>query len=245
MSKPIIGITTFRMKQGNHVPRAVVNEAYITAIQMAGGIPLLIPVGIKTEQFDDLISGLDGVLLTGGEDLNPVRYGAPMHPEVTALDLERDDLEIALVEWLIQNEKPFLGICRGIEVINVALGGTLYTHISEQLPNALHHPCYGDLPRNLLSHSVHVQQGSRLGGLIGEGDVWVNSLHHQGIRDLGTGLTPVAHASDGLVEGVEYPNHPFALAVQWHPEELVAHENMLNLFKAFVKVSSRSPVQEG
>jgi putative glutamine amidotransferase len=203
---------------------------------------VLIPVGIRPDQFDTLCTNLDGIVLTGGVDINPVLYGAPMHPEVTELDPARDETEIALANWLVKNEKPFLGICRGIEVMNVALGGTLYTHISDQLPQALFHPCYGDLPRNLLAHSVDVEAGTRLSSLIGEGQVWVNSLHHQGIRDLAPDLLAVAHAGDGLVEGVEIPGHPFAVGVQWHPEELVDHENMLNLFKALVGASSKQPV---
>ena len=239
MSKPIIGVTTFRLNPRGVLPRMALNEAYVRAVQAAGGIPVLIPVGITPDQFDDLFGSLDGVLLTGGVDLNPARYGAPMHPEIDELDLARDEMEIAMVHWLLENNKPFLGICRGIEVINVALGGTLYTHISDQLPNALFHPCYGgDRPRNLLSHHVNVEPGSKLAGLIGEGQVWVNSLHHQGIHELAPGLRAVAFAGDGLVEGIEHPSHPFAIGVQWHPEELIEHPNMLNLFQAFMKASA-------
>jgi putative glutamine amidotransferase len=246
MSKPVIGITTSQTNQGNAVPRTTVNEAYIRAVEAGGGIPVLLPSAIQADMLADLFQAVDGFLLTGGVDINPLRYGAPIHPEVTDLDLARDEMELMLVPRLVEASKPFLAICRGIEVINVALGGTLYTHISDQLPNALHHPCYvGDLPRNLLSHSIQVQAGSRLANLIGAGEVWVNSLHHQGLRDLAPDLVATAHAVDGLVEAVEIPDHPFALGVQWHPEELVDQGNMLNLFKALVGASSPETVEVG
>lgn len=245
MSKPIIGITTFQMKRGQVIPRTMLNEAYIRAVQAAGGIPLLVPVAVQSDQFEDLLAHMDGVLLTGGADIDPARYGARMHPEVTELEPDRDEMELNLVHRLVEKQMPFLAICRGIEVLNVALGGTLYTHISDQLPGALFHPCYSDLPRNLLSHTVEVAPESRLASLVGSGEVWVNSLHHQGIRDLAAGLQISAQANDGLVEGVEIPGHPFALGVQWHPEELVEQGSMLNLFKALVAASASQTVPTG
>ncbi len=238
MSKPVIGVTAFRLDEDPTFPKAALNQAYITAVEKAGGIPLLIPVGITAPLFDDLLARMDGVLLTGGADMNPAYYGAPMHPEITELDIDRDEMEIALVHRLVEEGKPFLGICRGFEVINVALGGTLYTHISDQLTGALHHPCFG-LPRNLLSHSVAVEGGSRLGSLLGAGESWVNSLHHQGIRDLAPVLRAVACAEDGLVEGIELSDHPFALAIQWHPEELIDQPKMLALFQALVGAAAK------
>ncbi len=236
MSKPVIGVTAFRLDEDPTFPKAALNQAYITAVEKAGGIPLLIPVGVTSALLDDLMARLDGVLLTGGVDVNPAYYGAPMHPEITELDLVRDEMEIALVKWMIKEKKPFLGICRGFEVINVALGGSLYTHISDQLEDALHHPCFG-LPRNLLSHSVEVEVGSRLATILGEGESWVNSLHHQGVRNLAPVLKAVAVAPDGLVEGLELEDHPFALGVQWHPEELIDQPKMLALFQALVNAS--------
>jgi putative glutamine amidotransferase len=236
MTKPLIGITMFRVQQGNF-PRAALNQAYINAVQKAGGIPVLIPVGIPEGQFEELFARIDGVLLTGGVDIVPAHYRAPMHPQVTEVDPLRDEMEIALVPWLVKSQKPFFGICRGIEVINVALGGTLYTHISDQLPNALHHPCYPDLPRNLLAHTVSVEASSRLADILGNPQVWVNSLHHQGVKDLAPGLRATAFAPDGLVEGLEINDHPFGLAVQWHPEELIDQLHMLNLFQALVQAS--------
>lgn len=237
MSKPLIGITASQMKKDYYVPRAFLNQAYITAVARAGGIPILLPVGIGPANFDDLFARIDGVLLSGGEDMDPSTYGEPMHREVSDVNPPRDEMEIAMVRWLIEAKKPFLGICRGFEVLNVAMGGTLYTHISDQLPGALLHPCYPNLPRDLLSHSVEVKSGSKLAGLLGEGELWVNSLHHQGVDKVAEGLQATAHAPDGLVEGLELPEHPFGLAVQWHPEELRESPQMQNLFKSLVEAS--------
>ena len=237
MKKPLIGITAFRHRQGT-LPRAALNQTYITAVQKAGGIPVLIPVGIPEDHFDDLFARLDGIIFTGGVDIVPGRYNAPMHPTVTEVDPLRDEMEIAMLQRLVKTEMPIFAICRGIEVINVALGGTLYTHISDQLPNALHHPNYGDLPRTLLAHSVQVESGSRLDDILGSSTVWVNSLHHQGVRDLAPGLRATAFAPDGLVEGLEIIDHPYGVAVQWHPEELIDQPPMLNLFQSLVKAST-------
>jgi putative glutamine amidotransferase len=238
MAKAIIGIGAGRVRTGQEIISAAVNQRYVEAIQKAGGIPLVIPVGITSSQFTALFSKLDGLLLTGGDDIDPLRYGSEMHPSVGGVDVLRDEMEIDLVKMLLQEKKPFLGICRGFEIINVALGGTLYTHIAEQLPNALHHPCYPDLPRDLFAHTVRIEDRSRLAQILGRTQVEVNSLHHQGIKTLAPGLTACAYAPDGLLEGFEIVDQPFALGVQWHPEELVHIPHMLALFEALVQAAS-------
>ena len=134
----------------------------------------------------------------------------------------------------LEKGKPFFGICRGAQVVNVALGGNLYTHIEDQHPDALKHDYYPDYPRNRLSHPVRVEEGSRLAGIVDEPVLQVNSLHHQGIKGLAPTLKPVAYAPDGIIEAVELSDHPFGLAVQWHPEWLTDQQPMRNLFKAFV-----------
>jgi putative glutamine amidotransferase len=241
MTHPLIGITTNQITYGRTLqPRIALNTSYVNAVQRAGGIPLLIPVGIPASQYDNLLGKLDGIMFTGGVDINPARYGAPLHPEITEVDLERDEMELDMLAWTVRQDKPFFGICRGVELVNVGLGGDLYTHLYDQLPNALFHTCYnGDLPRSFLAHSVKVEPGSKLEQVLGGGDVWVNSLHHQGIRKLGKGLRATAKSSDGLVEGIELEDHPYGVAVQWHPEELTHVEPMFNLFKAFVAASSK------
>ena len=130
-------------------------------------------------------------------------------------------------------DKPLFGICRGLQVMNVALGGTLYTHILDQLPNALQHD-WQDKPRDTLAHSIRVEEGTRLADILGAPMLQVNSLHHQGIKDLAPNLKATAYSSDGLIEGIELPDRKFALAVQWHPEWMTSHEEMMRLFRVFV-----------
>ncbi len=239
MKNPLIGITTNQVFMGRmQLPRIALNTSYIRAVQKAGGVPVMIPVGIHADDFDALLGAMDGILFTGGVDINPARYGAAMHSHITEVDLERDEMEVGMLKWAVQNKKPFMGICRGIELVNVALGGTLYTHLYDQLPNTLYHTCYeGDLPRNFLAHPVNTEANSQLQKILGP-ETWVNSLHHQGIRTVGEGLRATAHSSDGLVEGVELTGFPFGVAVQWHPEELTHIDCMMNLFKAFIQASS-------
>ncbi|MCJ7625420.1 MAG: gamma-glutamyl-gamma-aminobutyrate hydrolase family protein [Anaerolineaceae bacterium] len=234
MSKPLIGITCYRTDLGYYVSRAAVGQAYIDAVLKAGGIPLLVPVGIPEVQLAQLCAGLDGLLLTGGGDIDPACFGELMHPKLRGIDTARDEIEIALTKLVMQTKMPFLAVCRGIQVLNVALGGTLYTHISDQLPGALHHACYPDLPRDLAAHDVKLEEASQLAGIFEAKTVQVNSLHHQGIRDLAAGLRPTGFAPDGLIEAVEVPDHTFGIAVQWHPEAMPQSIQMGALFSAFV-----------
>ena len=157
---------------------------------------------------------------------------------VKGIDQTRDDLDVRMARYAIEHEIPFLGICRGFQVVNITLGGTLYTHISDQLPGALAHRLYPGYPEDLLSHSVRIEKDSLLAEIFDSQEVEVNSLHHQGIRELSRQLKATAWAPDGLVEAYEKPGHPFGLCVQWHPEILVKIPHFLDLFKAFVKAAS-------
>ena len=150
--------------------------------------------------------------------------------------MARDAIELPLLRAAVDGDKPLLGICRGFQVMNVALGGTLYTHILDQLPNALQHDWH-DQPRATLAHPVRVEEGTRLAEILGAPMLQVNSLHHQGTKDLAPNLKATAFAPDGLIEGIELPNRKFALAVQWHPEWMMSHEEMRNLFKAFIEAA--------
>jgi putative glutamine amidotransferase len=236
---PIIGITTGRGKvDGN--PTIRLGEAYVQAVLRAGGIPLLLPVG--NLPIDEILPHLDGLLLSGGGDIDPVLFGGEPHPKVYGIDRERDALELALVREAVRTKLPFLAICRGIQAVNVALGGTLYTDIYDQLPGALAHPWVEGAPRDHLAHTIQVMPGSRLAELLGGPQVWVNSLHHQGIRSVAAGLNPVAVAQDGLVEAVEVEGHPFGLSVQWHPEALPDLPAMQALFRGLVTASRQYQV---
>jgi putative glutamine amidotransferase len=183
---------------------------------------------------------LDGFLLTGGGDIAFERFGSEFYPHLEDVDPERDEVEFALIKASAGTGKPFLGICRGFQVVNVALGGTLYTHIHEQFPGAIKHDYDSGSERQLLAHEVDIEKTSNLGGVLGEISMKVNSLHHQGIKNLSPALRASAYAPDGLVEGVEIPGHPFGMAVQWHPEWLTDQPVNRRLFRAFVDAATRA-----
>jgi len=234
-SKPLIGLTT---EQENIFDasraRSGQNLTYTRAILRAGGIPVMIPVGTPEALQSELLDRLDGVIFTGGVDVCPLTYGGDMHPAVPEVDPLRDATEIPLVRLVIERRMPFLGICRGIQIINVSLGGTLYQDIASQRPNSLHHPCYPKLPRDLPSHKIEIEAGSLLAKCLGCTSTAVNSLHHQAIREPAPVLKPVAHAPDGIIEALELENYPFGLAVQWHPEAMPESPQMQALFLAFI-----------
>jgi putative glutamine amidotransferase len=238
MTIPLIGVTTWRTTSPSGYPQVSVSEAYVRALVEAGACPVLLPSGLSSETLQAILPCLDGVLFTGGGDINPACYGAPDNPEVNGVDDSRDQLELDLLEWAAGKRLPYFGICRGLQLVNVGLGGTLYADISGQRPGAMNHDWDADYPRHYLAHPVEVRPESLLMKILGQPSVQVNSLHHQGIERLASGLKPVAFAPDGLVEAVEQPGHPFGLAVQWHPENLTAHAEMRALFRTFVEASA-------
>jgi putative glutamine amidotransferase len=148
-------------------------------------------------------------------------------------------MEIQMVGDAVHEGLPFLGICRGIQMINVALGGTLYLDIADQHPEAIKHDYFPDFPRDQLSHAVKIDPASRLAKILGTHETQVNSLHHQGVDRLAADLRATSYGPDGLIEGVELSDHPFGIAVQWHPEWLTAHQSMRNLFRALVEAAAR------
>ncbi len=237
MTSPLIGLTMRRAVSKTGLPSVVLLQAYIDAIVQAGGTPLLIPSDIPAEDWDGLLSRLDGIVLTGGGDIATERFHGQDHPEVCEVDEQRDSIELGLLRAAAASRIPFLGICRGLQVVNVALGGTLYTHIPDQYPNAVRHDFDEGYPRSYLAHSVRIQAGSQLAQIVGELLLQVNSLHYQGVKELAPGLQTVAVAPDGLVEALELPGHPFGVAVQWHPEWLTGQESTRRLFRAFIVAS--------
>lgn len=234
-SQPLIGLTggLGRNQSGSTVCQ--VGQAYVTAIQKAGGIPFLIPTGINTDSLQALIRRLDGLLLTGGGDLDPVRFNGRPHPKVYGISPERDILELQLIEEILETNKPLMAICRGIQVLNVAFGGTLHTHIADQVKNALKHDWFPGYPRDKLAHTVSLKCESLLHDIFGADEIPVNSLHHQGIAQVGEGLEAIGFAPDGLVEALVVKDAGFALGVQWHPECLPDDPGMQALFIAFVE----------
>jgi putative glutamine amidotransferase len=237
MAYPIIGITTYQGNNDEDLPIIALLRAYTDALTNAGGVPVLIPSNLAGEALRTLYDHLDGILFTGGGDIQISRFDGIPHPRIVKVDAERDSMEFSLLEALVHDKKPFLGICRGFQVINVGLGGTLYTHIQDQMPEALKHDYYPGFPRTFLAHNVRVEPGTHLSNILDKTELMVNSLHHQGVKNIPAGLKPAAFAPDGLVEAVELPGHPFGIAVQWHPEWLISQPATQRLFQAFVEAA--------
>lgn len=234
--KPIIGITTNQSKNEYGQPTIMLMQSYVNAVIQAGGVPVLIPSLIAEDGWDAVYARLDGVLFSGGGDISLDYFRGDPHPRIDDVDLQRDSVELKMVQAAASDGKPFLGICRGCQVINVALGGSLYTHIADQVPKALDHDYPGN-KRTVLVHEVKIEEGTRIADIYGEPIIKVNSLHHQGLKDIAPSLRITGHAPDGLVEAVELPDHPFGLAVQWHPEWLTDQESTRNLFRKFVEAA--------
>ncbi len=244
MPAPLIGLTTRNTEHPqNKYPLSSSPRTYPTALVKAGAMPVLIPTNLPPESYPDLLHRLDGIIFTGGGDIDLQYFPGEAHPEIYGIDLERDAMEITLSRMAVEAGLPLLGICRGFQVINVALGGTLYTHILDQLPGALEHSCYPAYPPDHLAHNVRLAPGTKLSGIFQADTVQVNSLHHQGANQLAPGLTVAATAPDGLVEAFEIPKHPFGIAVQWHPEWMPEDGNMQRLFRAFVTTAAHTAAE--
>src|SRR5262249_4217080 len=195
----------------------VMGQRYVRVLAAAGAVPWVIPLLQGDEEtLRRIYERLDGVFLTGGVDVDPACYGEPRHPLCGATDPARDWAELRLVRWGCADGKPVLGVCRGIQVINVAAGGTLYQDVAAQHPTAIKHDYFpsGGHARDRLTHSVRVVERTRLAGLLGAAESAVNSMHHQGIKALAPGLVASAFAPDGLIEGVEGPDGRFLVRVQ-------------------------------
>ena len=231
--KPLIGITTNQSQNAYGQPTIMLMQSYVNAVIQAGGVPVLIPSLIAEDGSDAVYSRLDGILFSGGGDISLEHFSGEPHPRIDDVDLARDSIELKFVNAAATDGKPFLGICRGCQAVNVALGGTLYTHIPDQLPNALDHDYPGN-KRTVLVHEVKIEEGTRIAELYGEPIIKVNSLHHQGLKDIAPSLRVAGHSPDGLVEAIELPDHSFGLAVQWHPEWLTDQESTRSLFRKFV-----------
>ncbi len=231
---PLIGITQHPITSPDRAELDELVDDIVHAVERAGGAPVLIPLGLADATLRGLYARLDGVLFSGGGDIDPAHYGADPHPAVSGVDPERDRTELALARWAVADPKPFFGICRGTQLLNVALGGTLYRDLNNEHPAAPQHVHY---PNDLRPHPIQVTEDSRLARIVGEPILTVNTLHHQACKDIAPGLRVTGRAADGVVEALELPHHPFALAVQWHPECLPDAPEMRRLFEAFVQAA--------
>jgi len=239
MPAPLIGLTTRNTIDPKYnFPLISSPKSYTQALIRAGALPVLVPLNLPRAQYAAVLDRLDGMIFTGGGDMHPERYGGQGHPKVGNVDPERDEAELGLFAAVGQAGLPFLGICRGFQVINVALGGTLYQHISDQHPNALSHDCYPAHPTDYIAHPVRIKADSPLAKIVGAAELQVNSLHHQGVKDIAPELEPLAWAPDGLLEAYQLPGHPhFGLAVQWHPEWLPEQPQHQAIIRSFVQAA--------
>ncbi len=206
---------------------------YFDGILEAGGLPIMFPLTKEKERLEQMVDCVDGVLFTGGQDIQPERYGQPIQDGCGEICWRRDAMEWELLKLCRVRRKPVYGICRGIQLFNAALGGTLYQHIPDELPTDIEH--HMKPPYDRAAHTVTIEVGSKLYGIIGQTCIQVNSYHHQGVCNLSPVLTACAWAPDGLVEAVEDRSQPFFLATQWHPEfSWKTDVNSRKLFHAFV-----------
>ncbi len=230
---PLIGVST-SITVGKDPERAYVNSAYLHAIQQAGGVPVALPPQLSAASLERIAKELGGLLLTGGGDVDPARFGEAPHPTVYEVAPARDTLETSAVQIALDRRLPVLAVCRGIQVLNVALGGSLYQDVGTDPGTELRHS--QQEPRDQPTHKVTVEPRSRLAKVLGTDEIEVNSMHHQAVKALGRGLVAVAWAPDQIIEGVELADPSrFVLGVEWHPEELVGHsEPARRLFAALV-----------
>jgi len=240
MRKPIIGISGSVLIEQNGmllgIRRTYVNEAYIMAIEMAGGVPLVLPVVDDEDIIKAHIELVDGLILTGGQDIDPLSYGEEHKPKLTATWPKRDKYDSLLALNAIELNKPILGICRGMQVLNTAFGGTLYQDVSE-IGDVLKHVQFTSPDTG--THTVVIKEGSKLYDILGD-EVIMNSLHHQSVKDIPAGFKAVAETKDGVIEGIEREGDLFVVGVQFHPELMVQnYDYALNLFKELVEVSKR------
>ncbi|HWL52071.1 MAG TPA: gamma-glutamyl-gamma-aminobutyrate hydrolase family protein [Chthoniobacteraceae bacterium] len=236
---PLIGLTGRRDLNNPHL---MLRKAYLEAILRAGGVPVILP-WVPEERIASLCDRLDGLVLTGGEDVNPLLYGQEPDPALGTVDTGRDAFELALTRHWLKLERPLLGICRGLQVLQVAVGGTLVQDLASLWPGAIRHGNKG--PRGNPVHEITLQPGTLLAKLTGvEGTLAVNSIHHQAVEQVGAGYRVAAQAGDGVIEAVEAEDGRPVLAVQWHPEEL-EDAAAARLFAGFIALAreQRTPAR--
>jgi putative glutamine amidotransferase len=246
--RPLIGVTTQSLQAVEGIPAAfpaswVMNRMYLDALARAGAAPVLLPLLPEQPQvMRALYEHLDGLLLPGGVDIEPSNFGEAPHPLLRRTDPPRDVVELLLARWALEDGMPVLGLCRGLQILNIAAGGSLFQDVQAQRFGSQKHDYEPpDHTRDFLAHDVALVSGSRLHALVGAASAAVNSMHHQGIQRLGAGLAATAHAPDGLIEAIEGEGSAFAVAVQWHPESLEPSDEVSRaLFREFVTAAGAS-----
>lgn len=239
VNRPLVAVSSGSLLDGRGVPRMTLNLSYLRALEAAGAAPLTIAPGMDREGIDGVLGICAGLVLTGGGDVAPARYNQGPTEHLKFVSDERDELELAAIEAANAAGLPILAICRGMQVLNVSLGGSLVQDIPAMVEGALAHSV--ENPRYEPAHPVEVAAGSRLAAVIGAGRTRVNSRHHQALAEIAKGLTVTAQAPDGVVEAVELPGERFVLGVQWHPEDMAGRAafggSAERLFAAFVEAA--------
>ncbi len=239
MNRPRIGVTGVT-REWDGQTRTGVNAAYVRAVLAAGGVPVLLLPELTPEETLDLFCDCDALLLTGGEDVDPACYGAECHPKLGTVDRRRDANELALVADARARDLPILAICRGIQLLNVACGGSLIQDIPSERPSHINHD--PATPRDTAAHAIAIEPGSRLSQIMEASELQANSFHHQAVDRVGEGLVVSATSPDGLVEAVESSDQAeWIVAVQWHPEELSMSDEAVDrrLFSALISAARR------
>ncbi len=234
--KPVIGVLgNLSTVEDGAVTHAFVNQSYIEAVEKAGGIPLVFPVGTDWKSTAHLLERVDGLLVTGGLDVHPFYYDEEPYQELGAILPNMDLFHIEAIRKAVEMQMPILGICRGAQVMNVAFGGTLFQDLNHIPTMVLKHQQAGS--RTLGMHYVEIEEGSQLRKLIGA-RVMVNSMHHQSIKEISPDFRVVAKASDGVVEAIERKEYGFCMGVQWHPEEMIRVSSAMKpIFQSFVNAT--------
>ena len=237
--KPVPACTvavTASIRPDGDTNRVRLTAAYVTALENAGLVPLIVPPLANVDAAAAVLDSVAGLVLTGGEDVDPARYGEKRHEKVRSVNAARDATESALIEEAKARGKPVLAICRGIQMLNVALGGTLVQDISSECNTSIAHDDEG--ARDSRSHEIDIEPGSLIAKAVGADHVTVNSFHHQSVKRVGEGLRVTARSPDGIIEGLESTDEDWwVMAVQWHPEEMTDSPESWDrgLFKAFAR----------
>jgi putative glutamine amidotransferase len=245
-SRPLIGVPTQTLQSIDGIPEDlprswVMNHRYYAALAQTGAAPVMIPLLVNdAPALRAIYDSLDGVFIAGGVDVDPSSYHEPREALCGRTDLDRDHVEIQFAQWARAEGKPLFGLCRGLQIMNVAAGGSLYQDCTEYYEGAIKHDYFptAGFARDHMAHTVRVEPGSRLHEAFGSEEVWVNSMHHQGLKHIADGLIPTAWAPDGLIEALEAAGEGYAVGVQWHPEMLVDSDpGTRRLFDGFIEAA--------
>lgn len=229
MIRPLIGLTLSDTSNAN-----LDFNKYIEAIQAAGGDIKVIPNNSTVNELDEFRRICDGILLSGGGDIDPLLYRQQRHPATHSINLKRDRLEFRLALLALDSDWPILGICRGHQMLNAALGGTLFQDIPTDYTSDIRHQEADLYP----AHSINIEISTKLHQILDQDSIQVNSRHHQAVQDLAPELRVTARSSDGLIEGIEHPGHRYFIGVQWHPENLQDHEEHKRIFESFIAAAA-------